>query len=137
MVLFVFAGLIEHGRLSVGQLVERASARTEDEAERCAYSGEAYFFGTCRDIHTGTNGLKILAFTGLIEHGRLSVGQLVERASARTEDEAERSAQSEGVKEAFKQLIQARYVEKAPQAEPVLPPVSEGETKKGTRINAR
>lgn len=61
----------------------------------------------------------------------------MERASAQIEDEEERSAQGEGVKEAFKQLVQARYVEKAPQAEPVLPPATEGDVKKGTRMNPR
>eukprot|EP00250_Pteridium_aquilinum_P018599 c24132_g3_i2 orf=87-1721(+) len=70
---------------------------------------------------------------GLLEHGRLSLEQLVQRAAARsskTESEVELS-----LKETFGNLVRAHYVERCPAPEPLLPPKPPPETKRG-RTNA-
>lgn len=70
---------------------------------------------------------------GLLEHGRLSLEQLIQRAAARsskTEAEVEHS-----LKETFGNLVRAHYVERCPAPEPLLPPKPPPETKR-SRTNA-
>lgn len=69
---------------------------------------------------------------GLLEHGRLSLEQLIQRAAARsskTEAEVEHS-----LKETFGNLVRAHYVERCPAPEPLLPPKPPPE--KRSRSNA-
>lgn len=70
---------------------------------------------------------------GLLEHGRLSLEQLIQRAAARsskTESEVEH-----GLKETFATLVRAHYVERCPAPEPLVPPRPPPETKR-SRSNA-
>ncbi|KAI5072187.1 hypothetical protein GOP47_0012293 [Adiantum capillus-veneris] len=70
---------------------------------------------------------------GLLEHGRLSLEQLTQRAAARsskTEAEIEQT-----LRETFANLVRAHYVERCPAPEPVLPPRPPPETKR-SRTNA-
>ncbi|KAH7416484.1 hypothetical protein KP509_14G093600 [Ceratopteris richardii] len=70
---------------------------------------------------------------GLLEHGRLTVEQLIQRAAARsnkTESEIECS-----LRETFSVLVRAHYIERCPAPEPVSPSRPPPETKK-SRTNA-
>eukprot|EP00899_Mesostigma_viride_P024280 jgi/Mesvir1/5036/Mv02241-RA.1 len=59
---------------------------------------------------------------GLLEHGRLTVGQVVERAAARTQGGP---ATKDKVMRAFVSLVQQGFVERAPPHSPALPTPAE------------
>lgn len=75
-------------------------------------------------------------FEGLLEHGRLTFEQIVQRASAQ-------SGKGEvdvwgALKETFAGLVHSCYIERCPVAEPLLPPRSSLEApKKGARGSSR
>lgn len=66
---------------------------------------------------------------GLLEHGRLSLEQLIQRAAARSSKEV--SEVEKPLKETFSTLVRSHFVERCPAPEPVLPPKPLAETKRG------
>eukprot|EP00249_Psilotum_nudum_P011992 c23514_g1_i1 orf=77-1750(+) len=68
---------------------------------------------------------------GLLEHGRLTLEQLIQRGAARSgkgESEVEKP-----LKETFASLVRSHFIERCPLPEPVLPPKPQAETKKTSR----
>ncbi|KAA8529773.1 hypothetical protein F0562_034127 [Nyssa sinensis] len=65
-------------------------------------------------------------FEGLLQHGRLSVNQILERHK-QTSNQSEGNSQ-EAVQENFSRLVNARYVERCPAHQPFLAPLTEEET---------
>ncbi|XP_051138529.1 uncharacterized protein LOC127256521 [Andrographis paniculata] len=61
-------------------------------------------------------------FEGLIQHGRLSINQIIDRSR-----QIEGSSDPHAVRECFNQLLFARFVERCPAPEPYLAPPSEEE----------
>ncbi|KAH9330282.1 hypothetical protein KI387_002390, partial [Taxus chinensis] len=72
---------------------------------------------------------------GLLEHGRLTLEQLIQRAAAQS-GKGETDIQGP-LKETFSGLVRSHFIERCPVPEPVLPPRSENAPKKVVRGSAR
>ncbi|XP_011076160.1 DNA-directed RNA polymerase III subunit rpc3 isoform X2 [Sesamum indicum] len=62
-------------------------------------------------------------FQGLIQHGRLSINQIIDR-----NEQTAGSADVHVVRESFNRLLIARFIERCPAPEPFLAPPADGET---------
>ncbi|KAH6835768.1 hypothetical protein C2S53_002957 [Perilla frutescens var. hirtella] len=63
-------------------------------------------------------------FQGLIQHGRLSLDQIIDRVNQKTG-----SSNVEAVHNSFRRLLSARFIERCPAPEPFLAPLTEEETR--------
>ncbi|KAK9286948.1 hypothetical protein L1049_015356 [Liquidambar formosana] len=64
-----------------------------------------------------------MVLEGLLQHGRLTLHQIFERANKSNKNEAQ-----DAIRESFIRLVNARYVERCPAHEPFLVPPTEEET---------
>ncbi|KAL8257341.1 hypothetical protein R6Q59_029382 [Mikania micrantha] len=72
-------------------------------------------------------------FEGLLQHGRLSLNQIMDRHKDKHKDlltNGENSNATSMIQENFNRLAQARYIERCPAHEPFLEPLEEGAKKR-------
>ncbi|KAJ0848175.1 putative RNA polymerase III Rpc82, C -terminal, winged helix-like DNA-binding domain superfamily [Helianthus annuus] len=69
-------------------------------------------------------------FEGLLQHGRLSLNQTMDRYKDKHKASGENSSATNVVHENFSKLAQARYIERCPAHEPFLEPLEEGAKKR-------
>ncbi|KAL9999652.1 putative RNA polymerase III Rpc82, C -terminal, winged helix-like DNA-binding domain superfamily [Helianthus debilis subsp. tardiflorus] len=69
-------------------------------------------------------------FEGLLQHGRLSLNQNMDRYKDKHKASGENSSATNVVRENFSKLAQVRYIERCPAHEPFLEPLEEGAKKR-------
>ncbi|XP_008793119.1 DNA-directed RNA polymerase III subunit RPC3 isoform X1 [Phoenix dactylifera] len=76
-----------------------------------------------------------ILLAGLLQNGRLTFGQLVERATSSKPEVS--ASMREGLRANFNRLVSARYVERCPRPEPFIEPSPQEETRSTRRRSAK